>query len=76
MGHSTAGAPKRIICPSCKASVVLHTYRNDFMACPRCGDWLDLPGRDARKSSRVDYEPKTDFDEGDEWERNLTERIG
>ena len=76
MGHGTDGLAKRIICPSCKASIVLRSYRNDLLACPRCGDWLDVPSPHRRRPARIEYEPKTDFEEGDDWERDLRDRLG
>jgi len=62
-------------CPSCQAPINVHGERGSFRTCPRCGEWLVERGRWNRRLERVDAEEGTDFDETNEWERTLAERM-
>ena len=76
MGLPMVKRTRRLMCPSCGASIHFRHDKNSIGTCPQCGGWLIQRSRLSRKLELVDGEvPSSAFDESDEWERALIDRI-
>ena len=67
---------RELVCPSCNVTIHFRPEMDDLGTCPMCGEWLVRSGRWKPRLDRLDYEPSTDFDEYNDWERSLIDKIG
>ena len=77
MASPIAKRTRKMVCPSCGASIHFRHDKNSIGICPECGDWLIQRSRVGRRLEVVDEEmPSIAFDETDEFERAVMDEIG
>jgi len=76
MGHAMARRTRKLVCPSCEASIHFRHDKNSIGTCPQCGEWLIRRGWLGRRLEPVDDETEgSAFDESTEWEKELIDKI-
>ena len=76
MGHAMARRTRKLVCPSCEASIHFRHDKNSIGTCPQCGEWLIQRRWLGRRLEHVDEEaPTSAFDETAAWERALIDEI-
>lgn len=76
MGRTMVKRVRKLACPACGVSIHFRHDKSSIGTCPECGEWLIQRSWLSRKLELVDAEmPSSAFDESDEWERALMDKI-